>query len=253
MSKTSLSDRNDLSTEVRLTFAWKWVIHWGRQTLNANLSSRAKTKRKVQDWRGHAPWRSQWFLSFGPSARFRTVTTVSFFASASYWTLPASNQSMIWEPNLRRIVNRLLLLWYYLAFRVVILHDRHLPSIAAHNNSHRGCRPRQPRETQHCTLCTELAFSFEQIINHFPDPGHNPWLQLAFPLKFLLIHRRVPAAWQQKRWHSCGLCLLTESNYSDCISTDYLQPLICRHMHWPHLESEFDDNDKGEKSSRDKT
>ena len=109
----------------------------------------------------------------------------SFFASASPWTLPASNQSMIWEPNLRRIVNRLLLLWYYLAFRVVILHDRHLPSIAAHNNSHRGCRPRQPRETQHCTLCTELASNFEQIMNHFPDPGHNPWLQLAFPLKFL--------------------------------------------------------------------
>ena len=184
MSKTSFSDRNDLSTEVRLTFAWKWVIHWGRQTLNANLSSRAKTKRKVQVWRGHAPWRSQWFLSFGPSARFRTATTVSFFASASPWTSPASNQSMIWEQILRRIVNRLSL-WYYLAFRVVILHDRHLPSIAAHNNSHRGCRPRQPRETQHCTLCTELAFSFEQIMNHFPDPGHNPWLQLAFPLKFL--------------------------------------------------------------------
>ena len=176
----------------------------------------------------------------------------SFFAPASPWTLPASNQSMIWEPNLRGIVNRLLLLWYYLAFRVVILHDRHLPSIAAHNNSHRGCRPRQPRETQHCTLCTELVSNFEQIMNHFPDPGHNPWLQLAFPLKFLLIHRRVPAAWQQKQWHSCGLCLLTESNYSDCISTDYLQPLICRHMHWPNLESEFDDNDKGEKSSRDK-
>ena len=92
---------------------------------------------------------------------------------------------MIWEPNLRRIVNRLLLLWYYLAFRVVILHDRHLPSIAAHNNSHRGCRPRHPRETQHCTLCTEFAFRFEQIMNHFTDPGHNPWLQLAFPLKFL--------------------------------------------------------------------